>query len=461
MTFEAGASERAVVVRDLRKKYRLFNSPTERLKEAFHPFRKHYHREFWALNGVTFSIPKGQTVGILGRNGSGKSTLLQIIAGILRPTSGSLMVNGRVSALLELGTGFNPEFTGRDNVLLYSAITGVARDEMLARMPQIEAFADIGDFFDQPVKTYSSGMFVRVAFAAAINVDPDILIVDEALAVGDGRFQHKCFSKFEEFKIEGKTIIIVSHDPNLVAKCCNRALLLDGGQLLVDDEPNKTVDKYFDILFGRDRVNTPKRTEQNLTKSGQMASTGTDGRLPAGGYVDTGLLCELRRSYNPSEVRIGDRTAEIVDYYIETNGETDANVVKSAAQAAVYFNVKFHQSMLAPIVGFSIKSVTGLQLYGTNTFMLNLKQQPARAEEMRIFCFQFRANLAPGEYFIDLGVAMADGTRGGKVIDLRRSVAGFVVSALGQPTFDGLFDLTPRFFECPPTTPLPGMTGIY
>lgn len=454
-------SDLAISVRDVRKKYRLFNSPTERLKEALHPFRKHYHREFWALNGLSVDILKGQTVGILGRNGSGKSTLLQIITSIRRPTSGSVTVNGRVSALLELGAGFNPEFTGRDNVILNGAIMGVPGDEILARMPQIEAFADIGEFFDQPMKTYSSGMFVRVAFAAAINVDPEILIVDEALAVGDGKFQHKCFSKFEEFKARGKTIILVSHDPNLVANYCDRALLLDAGRLVVDDEPNKTVDKYFDILFGHERVDSPSQAVYDPARSNQITLTRSDGQPFTEHYANSGLRCEQRRSYNSNEVRIGDRSAEIVDYCIETNGEMDANVVKSGAHVVLYFLVQFHQSVLAPIVGFSIKSITGLQLYGTNTFMLNFKQQPAMGGEMRTFCFQFRANFSPGEYFIDLGVAVADGTSGGRVIELRRSVAEFMVSAEGQPTFDGFFDLAPTFLELPSTTLSPGIPASH
>src|SRR5215471_1266872 len=201
----------AVSVRDLTKKYRLFSSPMERLKESLHPFRKRYQKEFCALNGINFDLSKGEVVGILGRNGSGKSTLLQIIASVLRPTSGTVTVNGRVSALLELGAGFNPEFTGRQNVLLNGAIMGVSHQEMLERIPAIIEFADIGEFFDQPMKIYSSGMLVRVAFAASVHVDPNVLIIDEALAVGDAKFQYRCFQKLKEFRERGTTIILVTH----------------------------------------------------------------------------------------------------------------------------------------------------------------------------------------------------------------------------------------------------------
>lgn len=446
-------SDIAISVRDLRKKYRLFSSPMERLKEALHPFRNRYHREFWALNGVSFDIPKGQTIGILGRNGSGKSTLLQIISGILQPTSGSMTVNGRVSALLELGAGFNPEFTGRDNVILNGAIMGVPRDEMVARMPQIEAFADIGKFFDQPVKTYSSGMFVRVAFAAAINVDPDILIVDEALAVGDGKFQHKCFAKFEDFKAKKKTILFVSHDPNLVATISDRALLIDDGRLLFDDKPNKVVDKYFDVLFGEAESRTVQMTAPGLGDAGHGGSASNE-ETSAKYYEDLGLHCQARRSYYPNEIRIGDGSAQIIDYLIEANGERDPNFLLAGTLARLYFKVNFCAAVLAPVVGFSIKSVNGVQLYGTNTFMLNIRQRPAVAGEARVFCFEFRVNFYPGEYFLDLGVAEADGTRGGRLLDVRRSVASFLVSALGQPTFDGLFDLAPAFSDLPAQVPL-------
>lgn len=239
----------AISIRNISKKYRLFNSPEERFKEALHPFKKKYHKEFWALKDVNFDVPKGATVGIIGRNGSGKSTLLQIICGVLKPTSGEVIVNGRVSALLELGAGFNPDLTGRQNVILNGIVQGFSKEEMDARIPQIQEFADIGEFFDQPVKIYSSGMFVRLAFAAAINVDPDILIVDEALAVGDAKFQHKCYNKFLEFQKKGKTILFVSHSTDAIVRHCNHAVLLDGGKVVERGEPKTVVNCYLDLLF--------------------------------------------------------------------------------------------------------------------------------------------------------------------------------------------------------------------
>jgi len=239
----------AVSVQNVSKKFRLFGSPKDRLREALHPFKRKYHHEFWALKDISFEVPRGMTFGIVGRNGSGKSTLLQIICSVMRPTSGTVSVNGRVSALLELGAGFNPEFTGRENVLLKGAIMGFARSEMEERLPLIENFADIGEFIDQPVKTYSSGMFVRLAFAAAINVDPDILIVDEALAVGDAKFQHKCYNKFLEFQKKGKTILFVSHSTDAIVRHCDCAVLLENGKLLESGEPKTVTNYYLDLLF--------------------------------------------------------------------------------------------------------------------------------------------------------------------------------------------------------------------
>jgi ABC-type polysaccharide/polyol phosphate transport system ATPase subunit len=239
----------AVSVNNVSKKFRLFGSSKDRFWEALHPFNKKYHREFWALKDINFEVPKGTTLGIVGRNGSGKSILLQIICSVLQPTSGTVNVNGRVSALLELGAGFNPEFTGRENVLLNGALMGFPRAEMEERLPVIEAFADIGEFVDQPVKTYSSGMFVRLAFAAAINVDPDVLIVDEVLAVGDAKFQHKCYQKFIEFQKAGKTIIIVTHSTDAVVRHCDQAVLLENGRVVEIGEPKSITNYYMDLLF--------------------------------------------------------------------------------------------------------------------------------------------------------------------------------------------------------------------
>lgn len=234
----------AISVRNLSKNYRLFDGAGDRIKQYFSLGLKQYHREFAALSDVSFDIRKGETIGIIGRNGSGKSTLLQLVCGILKPTSGSVKVRGKISALLELGAGFNPEFTGRENVYFQGAIMGISHEEMASRLKDITTFADIGDFFDQPVKTYSSGMFVRLAFSVAVHVTPDILIIDEALAVGDVDFQRKCFDKISDMQRMGTTFMIVSHSPYWIERLCQRAAIMERGQLTQLWEAKEVLHRY-------------------------------------------------------------------------------------------------------------------------------------------------------------------------------------------------------------------------
>lgn len=243
------SSEVAIKVENLSKCYHIYDKPRDRLLQMLVRSRLQYYKEFWALKNVSFEIEKGETVGIIGRNGSGKSTLLQLICGTLTPTSGSIQTNGRIAALLELGSGFNPEFTGRENVYLNGSILGLSKEEIDARFEKIATFAEIGEFIDQPVKTYSSGMFVRLAFAIQANVDPEILIVDEALAVGDAQFVHRCMLRFHELQRRGTTIILVSHDSSSIKRLCDRAFLLKSGQLVLHGDSTKVVDAYLQDLF--------------------------------------------------------------------------------------------------------------------------------------------------------------------------------------------------------------------
>ena len=436
--------EISVSVCDVTKKYRLFSTPGERVKESFHPFRKRYHKEFWALKGISFNIVKGQVLGILGRNGSGKSTLLQIIASVVRPTSGSVTVNGRVSALLELGLGFNPEFTARQNVMLNGAIMGVSRAEMLRRMPGIMAFADIGEFFDQPMKIYSSGMLLRVAFAAAIHVDPDIFIVDEALAVGDAKFQHKCFQRLTDLQAQRRTVILVTHNSSLVTNYCDRALLLDQGRLVADGEPTHVVDRYYDLLF-----------DHNTASAEALLLDDPDSVNKALGENHVGLnilddasnsdICHTRQSYNKNEVRFGNGAARIIDYTIQSEDMCDTSNIRFGSRVTLYLKVLFCRNVDDPIVGFSVKTVEGVEIFGTNTFLMGKKIDQAIQETIRVFSFGFFLRINPSDYFFDLGVAEADGTRGGTVLDVRRSVAHCIVTVEKQRSFEGLVDLMPSF----------------
>lgn len=433
----------AISADHIAKKYRLFSSPSDRLKEALHPFRKRYHSEFWALKGVSFQIPKGQTVGILGRNGSGKSTLLQIVSSVLQPTSGTLAVRGKVAALLELGAGFNPEFTGRDNVILNGVIMGISRVEMQERMPSIEEFAGIGDFIDQPVKTYSSGMFVRLAFSTAIHVDPDILVVDEALGVGDAKFQHKCFKRFSEFQQSGKTIVFVTHSVSLVNNHCDRALLLENGELVGDGTPHKIVDEYMRVLFGK---YTPSIGSGNIVSSNSADISSNPSALPPIFSNANSDSCYGRRGYNVNETRFGNRDAEILDFAVGVDESIDNNIWEIGAEVHLFMKVKFHTQSKAPIIGFAIKTVDGLEVYGSNTYLLGIDIDSVVVGETRIFRFSFENRLASGDYFIDLGVASVDGTPGGEIIDVRRSAIHLTVVCDSQ-RFNGFADLKPKFLE--------------
>jgi len=436
--------EIAVSVRELTKKYRLFSTPMERLKESLHPLRKRYHREFWALKGINFDIPKGEVVGIMGRNGSGKSTLLQIIASVLSATSGDITVNGRVSALLELGAGFNPEFTGRQNVLLIGAIMGVSREEMLERMPAIMAFSDIGEFFDQPMKIYSSGMFVRVAFAASVHVDPDVFIIDEALAVGDAKFQHKCFQRLADLKAQHKTVILVTHNASLVTSYCDQAFLLDSGQLIASGDPGHVVDKYYALLF--DNTTSPHTvTPENLNET---EFVGCQAKNELGDIVDPSItddLCHTRRSYNKNEVRICNGAARIVDYIIESAGLSDVTNIQFGTQIGLYIKVLFCKNVEMPVIGFTFKTLEGVEIFATNTFLMRKKLKSASLGQICLYRFSFSLRVRPNDYFFDIGVAEVDGTRGGAVLDVRRSIAHCVVSQDTERSFDGFFDLAPSF----------------
>jgi ABC-type polysaccharide/polyol phosphate transport system ATPase subunit len=423
----------AIQVRGLSKKYRLFASPAERLKEALHPFRKRYHREFWALRDIDLTVEPGQTMGIIGRNGSGKSTLLQIICGVLQPTAGQVQVNGRVSALLELGAGFNPDFTGRENVYLNGAIMGYTREEMRDRMPLIEEFAGIGEFIDQPVKTYSSGMFVRLAFAAAINVDPDILVVDEALAVGDVSFQHKCYEQLHSLRDDGVTILFVTHDTRLVTQHCEMALLLSEGRMVATGNPDDVVHTYLDTL----RI-SEARTVSSEAMSGDCEEIDR-GKLDAPRIVTDfvkqevrGDHCPGRLGYNPNE-KIHGRRAEVMDFLLLRDNETPTSVFEYGGHCDVYVKVRLLGRFPDASVGMLITSVDNLPVFGTNTTMLGRRMGLAEGCVYTVR-LGFDVTLNSGDYFMNVGVGMfAAGEFENLVV--RRNLVHFSVS--GAPGFTG------------------------
>lgn len=425
----------AIAADELSKKFKLFATPQHRILEALHPFGKKYHQDFWALKKVSFRIERGRTYGIIGRNGSGKSTLLQVIAGILRPTTGRLQVTGRVAALLELGSGFNPEFTGRQNVLMQGALMGLSQEEMLRRLPSIQAFADIGAFLDQPVRVYSSGMFVRLAFASAIHVDPDILIVDEALAVGDAKFQEKCYRKFIEFQRAGKTIVLVTHDLDAVAKHCDHVIVLDEGDVVYSGPPQEAVHRYIDLLEAR-QMTRPK-----------AASAASEPRAAPADLLKDFLedapeqdRCPARRSYNPNEYRQRDpeNRCELLDYLIACDGEYDPAVVQSGARVELYLKARYRASISAPLFGITLKTVDGVVVYALNSYFQGKILNRAQAGDVIVFKFELSLPLQAGDFFVDVGLDRASGE---SYDCLERRITLIHLQILREAEFHGLVDL--------------------
>lgn len=384
-------SEIAIKVDHLSKMYKLYDKPTDRFKEAMGirlKGKKQYYQEHYALRDVSIDVKRGETVGIIGTNGSGKSTILKIITGTLNPTAGNVTVNGRISALLELGAGFNSEYTGIENVYLNGTMMGFSRAEIDSRLDDILSFADIGDFVNQPVKTYSSGMFVRLAFAVAINIDPEILIVDEALSVGDVFFQVKCYHKFEEFKKMGKTILFVSHDLGSISKYCDRVVLLNKGQKIAEGRPKKIVDMYKQILVNQE-------AEHDIKQEGDTAQV-----MAASASGDT---WKSQLDLNPNLLEYGERYAEIVDFaLIDDQGNISNNIVKGT-DFSIRMKVRFNRDLQDPIFAFTIKDLQGTEVTGTNTMYENVSSGPVKAGEERIVTFTQNMNLQGRNYLLSLG----------------------------------------------------------
>ena len=381
----------AICVDHVTKMYKLYDKPSDRLKESLGLTKKKCYREHYALTDVSFSIEKGETIGIIGTNGAGKSTILKIITGVLNPTKGQVTVDGRISALLELGAGFNMEYTGVENVYLNGTMMGFSEEEIDARLENILAFADIGDFVNQPVKTYSSGMFVRLAFAVAINIDPEILIVDEALSVGDVFFQAKCYRKFEEFKEEGKTILFVSHDLSSISKYCDRVVLLDHGNVVDTGSPKEMVDLYKRLL-----VNQGPGQEEKQRPSGQP--------YPAG---KTGWITP--REMNPNLLEYGDGRAEMLGFMLLDEHGVQTNTIEKGSTFTIKVRVRYHEDIDDPIFAYTIKDMRGTEITGTNTMFERITVQPRKAGETDVVTYTQRADLQGGEYLLSLGVTGYEG----------------------------------------------------
>lgn len=408
------SSDIAVRVIDLSKRYNVYEKPQDRLKQSFMPRlqrrlglrERSYNREFWALRGVTFEVPKGQTVGIIGRNGSGKSTLLQMICGTLTPTQGSVETQGRVAALLELGSGFNPDFSGRDNVYMNAAILGLDKAEIDKRFDAIVEFADIGDFINEPIKTYSSGMMVRLAFSVQAQIDPDILIVDEALAVGDARFQAKCFDRLRQLKENGTSILLVTHSSEQIVAHCDSAILIEGGKIIESGLPKSVVNRYHDVLFGSDSKK-PLLVENHATEELIESPEDDDD-----GFLSTQQdIYHTREGYNKYEYRWGDQAASILDFKFSSGKTLYPPMLESGNLVSIEISVRFNATLINPIFGLTVKSKEGLTLYGSNSELLKADAVRAAGQAGSTIRIRssFKASLAPGDYFLSLGIATRDG----------------------------------------------------
>lgn len=384
-------SETAIKVNDVSKLYKLYDKPSDRFKEALGLTKEKKYKEHYALHNVSFDVKKGQTVGIIGTNGSGKSTILKIITGVLSATEGDVEVEGRISALLELGAGFNQEYTGMENIYLNGTMMGYTREEVDARVQMILDFADIGDFINQPVKTYSSGMFVRLAFAVAINIDPEILIVDEALSVGDVFFQAKCYHKFEEFKKNGKTILMVSHDLGSIAKYCDKVILLNKGHMVEEGEPKRIVDLYKQILVSEAEGRELDEKQPTVDDVEEKNISGTSG------WKD--ILMQ-----NPNVLDYGDKEAEITDYAIIDDKKRITNNIQKNTEFKIRMKVEFHKDIDQPIFAFTIKDLQGTDVTGTNTMFEKIDFGLVKKGDIKIVEFTQNMNLQGRNYLLSFGV---------------------------------------------------------
>jgi ABC-type polysaccharide/polyol phosphate transport system ATPase subunit len=387
----------AIQVRHLSKKYAIYEHPRDKLREVLHLGRKTRHKEFWALQDVSFDVEHGQTLGIIGQNGSGKSTLLQILAGIMRQTQGDCYVTGKVSALLELGSGFNPEFTGRENVFMNGAILGLNKRQMQERLGAIARFAEIGDFMDQPVKTYSSGMFMRLAFAVAVNVDPDILLVDEALSVGDLIFQHRCMHRMNHLRAMGKTTVLVTHDLTAITKFCSRALLLDAGCLIENGAPDMVVNKYRALMFERER---------------RYGHFDGDEKGAVEGEVVAGEDMPVARSIPNIDHRFGNGAARILGVELLDENGSPTGEVQGGRIIVLRISAEFLKDVSRPILGYTMRDRLGIDISACNTNFAGSVLPSARSGQIYTSVFRIHLpRMAAGSYSIAPAVADGDLTK--------------------------------------------------
>lgn len=418
-------SDYAIKVDQVSKIYKLYNKPSDRLRESLKLTRKKLSSDHVALNEVSFQVNKGETVGIIGTNGSGKSTILKIITGVLNPTSGEVDIKGRISALLELGAGFNMEYTGIENVYLNGTMMGFSREEIDAKLQDILDFADIGDFVYQPVKTYSSGMFVRLAFAVAINIDPEILIVDEALSVGDVFFQAKCFHKFEEFKELGKTILFVSHDLSSIQKYCDRVILLNNGDIIAEGDSKEIVNIFKKLLVNQLEVDD----EGDIVDNKGYKNTA---------YMYKETCWKDSMTINSETLDYGGGEATVYDFGIFDMDNNLTGTIEKGSEFVFRVKVRFNAEVENPIFTYTIRDKKGTDITGTNTMFEKVHFPKQKAGDEQIIAYKQRMNLQGGEYLVSFSCT---GFRNGEFVVYHRLYDVCVLTVIDTRRTVGFFDM--------------------
>ncbi len=466
--------EYAVEVKNVTKIYRLYDKPIDRLKESLSVTHREYHKDFYALNDLSFTVEKGQTVGIIGTNGSGKSTILKIITGVLTPTTGEVSVKGKISALLELGAGFNQDYTGVENIYMNGTMMGYSKKEMDEKLPEILDFAEIGDFVYQPVKTYSSGMFVRLAFALAINVEPEILIVDEALSVGDVFFQSKCYRRMEEIRKSGTTIIMVTHDMGSIIKYCDKVVLLNKGEFIAQGSAGKMVDLYKKILAGQmdalreelevmndfsgDNAEETEKSgsegilgeasESKNAKSVDKADSLNDSSVEnviAKQMADSSASSKVKPALMKDKITIntnreeyGDGRAQIFDLGLVDARGNITNLLLKGEKFTIRERIRFNAPIEAPIFTYTIKDKKGTELTGTNTLFEGANVERVKEGDVYDVAFTQKMTLQGGEYLLSMSCT---GFEGGEHVVYHRLYDVANITVISNKNTVGVYDM--------------------
>lgn len=430
------SASNAIEIKDVTKIYRLYDKPIDRLKESLSVSHKEYHKDFFALNQISFEVEKGKSVGIIGTNGSGKSTILKIITGVLTPTTGEVKVNGKISALLELGAGFNMDYTGIENIYMNGTMMGFSKKEMDNKLQDILNFADIGDFVYQPVKTYSSGMFVRLAFALAINVEPEILIVDEALSVGDVFFQSKCYRRMEEIRKSGTTIVMVTHDMGSIIKYCDKVILLNRGEFVAQGAAGKMVDLYKKILANQ-MESLQAELDDMKDSGGNSVTSDTSGA----GRESVSKLMKDMLIVNASRTEYGDGRAEIFDMGLFDERGNVTNLLLKGEMFTIKERIRFRAELQCPIFTYTIKDKKGTDLTGTNTMFEGTEVKPVKNGDIYEVSFRQKMTLQGGEYLLSMSCT---GFENGEHVVYHRLYDIVNITVISNKNTVGIYDMEPE-----------------